>query len=173
MKMENGLEFTGYLSEKELKNCPGYPAEERLKKGPVAVIECIQKIPCNPCEDACPCKAISIGEDITDLPVLHEEKCKGCGLCISVCPGQAIRLVNQTYSENEAAIAFPFEFLPLPTSGDKVCAVNRKGEVVTTGRVLKIINSRKNDRTPVVFISIPKKWALEVVSIKLPNKKLE
>ena len=29
------------------------PPEDRLNRGPVAVIECFQKIPCNPCYTKC------------------------------------------------------------------------------------------------------------------------
>ena len=44
------------------------PPEERMAKGRVAVIECVQEIPCNPCENACRLGAITIGEQITNLP---------------------------------------------------------------------------------------------------------
>ena len=41
---------------------PGIPSEERMKLGPVACIECLQQIPCNPCEEACPRGAITVGK---------------------------------------------------------------------------------------------------------------
>ena len=80
----------GYPCMEELRKVPGFPSEERMRKGPVAVIECVQEIPCNPCQAACPKKAITIGENITHLPVLDQEVCIGCGICISRCPGLAI-----------------------------------------------------------------------------------
>ena len=52
--MKEGVSYTGIPSEEELKNCFGIPSEERMKKGRVAVIECVQEIPCNPCEGTCP-----------------------------------------------------------------------------------------------------------------------
>ena len=30
------------------------PPPERLERGPVIIIECVENIPCNPCVDACP-----------------------------------------------------------------------------------------------------------------------
>jgi Fe-S-cluster-containing hydrogenase component 2 len=160
--MCSGLEKKGFLSKSEIDNCLGCPSEERLKEGPVAFIECTQEIPCNPCEAACPLNAIQVGEPITNLPVLDEKKCKGCGLCIAYCPGLAIFLVDYTYSDNEALISFPHEYLPLPKINDQVEAVNREGKVIARGTVIKVNNREKNDRTSIISITIPKKWALEV-----------
>jgi Fe-S-cluster-containing hydrogenase component 2 len=74
-------EEDGVLELKDLN----LPSEERLKKGPTAIIECIENIPCDPCVDACPFNAISM-EKITDIPEIDYEKCTGCGTCISMCP---------------------------------------------------------------------------------------
>ena len=173
MKVENTLEYTGIISNEELNKCPGCPSQERIKKGPVAIIECNQEIPCNPCEDSCPFGAIKVGDPITNLPILDEEKCKGCGLCIASCPGLAIFVIDCTYSGKEALVSFPFEYLPLPKVGEIVSAVNRENKVVTMGKVIKRINSKKNDRTSIVTISIPKKWLMDVRGILIPQKNLK
>ncbi|HNV72562.1 MAG TPA: 4Fe-4S ferredoxin, partial [Candidatus Ozemobacteraceae bacterium] len=57
------------------------PTPERMKKGPVAIIECFQDIPCDPCVTACPTKAIHMQSGITDKPHLEEKRCTGCGMC--------------------------------------------------------------------------------------------
>ena len=57
----------------------GVPSEARMRRGRVACIECVQEIPCNPCEGICPVGAITVGEQITNLPHLQEQKCTGCG----------------------------------------------------------------------------------------------
>lgn len=168
--MCNGLEKKGFLNKIEIDNCLGCPSEERLKEGPVAFIECTQEIPCNPCEAACPFNAIHVGEPITNLPVLDEKKCKGCGLCIAYCPGLAIFLVDYTYSDIEALISFPHEYLPLPKINDQVEAVDREGKVVAKGTVIKVNSREKNDRTSIISITIPKKWALEVRGMKRLTK---
>ncbi|HHY94753.1 MAG TPA: FAD-dependent oxidoreductase, partial [Firmicutes bacterium] len=84
-----GKPVTGAPSPEELAGCPGVPPAEALARGPVAVIECLQEIPRNPCEAVCPTGAIRIGEYITDLPHLLPERCRGCGNCVPACPGQA------------------------------------------------------------------------------------
>ncbi len=94
-----------------------WPSEERLKKGPVVIVECFQEIPCNPCETSCPRKAIVVGDNINDLPKVDHDKCNGCTICVSRCPGLAIFVIDATYSETESAITMPYEFLPLPEKG--------------------------------------------------------
>ena len=164
--MTEGVRFTGIPSAEELRGASGIPSQERMKKGPVAVIECVQEIPCNPCENACPFGAIKIGDPITNLPVLDGEKCTGCGTCVAMCPGQAIFLVNEAYSETETEISFPFEYLPQPETGDVVDAVNRAGEVVCKGTVTKVKMPPSYKNTCVVTIAVPKQYAGEVRSMK-------
>ena len=112
----NDIAKTGFLNSSELKEIGRYPSEERMSRGPVAVIECCQNIPCNPCETACRFGAITVGDPITNLPVIDENKCIGCGVCITKCPGLAIFLVDK--SKKDARVSFPFEYLPLPEKGD-------------------------------------------------------
>ena len=73
--MATGIIYDGYPSMDEIKEANGWPDEERFAKGPVAVVECVQQIPCNPCESACPLHAIHIGEPITNTPQVDREKC--------------------------------------------------------------------------------------------------
>ena len=148
----------GYPSIEEINKATGWPDEERFARGPVAVIECVQKIPCNPCEAACPAHAITVGSPITNTPVLDREKCIGCGLCVSACSGLAIFIVDKTYSETQGTVSFPFEYLPLPEKGDEVNALNRAGEFVCRGTVIRVMNPPGNDHTPVVTIAIPKEY---------------
>lgn len=164
--MSEGMSRTGIATPEELRASPGYPSEERLRQGRVVVIECVQEIPCNPCEAACHQGAITVCEPITNVPVLHEELCDGCGLCVAQCPGLAIFVVDFNYSPTEALVGFPYEYLPLPRPGQVVDAVNREGVVVAQGRVVRVVNPRANDRTPVVYIAVPKELGMEVRSMR-------
>jgi len=168
--MKQGIVFTGVPSTEELVSSPGFPSKNRLRKGAVAVIECVQEIPCDPCELACPFGAIKVGKPITNLPVLFEDKCRGCGLCIPPCPGLAIFLVDTTFSKDKALLEFPYEYLPLPRVGSEVDAVDREGNIVTKAKVLKVKNPKKYDHTAVVSIGIPKEFVQEVRSIARKQK---
>ena len=168
--MERMEEKTGVASLAELRASPGYPSEDRLESGAVVVIECIQEIPCNPCESACRFNAIVVGEPITNLPRLVEDKCRGCGECIPVCPGLAIFLVNKTYSSEEATVWVPYEYLPLPEVGDAVDALDRRGERVCGGRVIRIANPERNDSTVVVTLAIPKNFSDQVRSFRVTDR---
>ena len=111
-----------------------------------------------------------MGEPITSLPVLHEEKCDGCLLCIAPCPGLAIFVLDETYSDREATVMLPYEFLPLPEKGEKVDALNRRGEVVAEGTVVRVRNPKAFDRTPVVTVAVPKELGMEVRHIRLRRR---
>jgi Fe-S-cluster-containing hydrogenase component 2 len=161
------IEETGVPTPEDLARV--FPSKERLESGPVVIIECFQRIPCDPCVTACPSKAIQM-RDINDLPKIDFEKCTGCGLCISKCPGLAIFVIDQTYSKKEALIKLPFEFLPLPIKGEEVDALNRKGKIVGKAKVVKVKNGKYEDRTPVISISVPKELSMEVRNIGLKKE---
>jgi ferredoxin len=161
-----GLVYTGIPSAAELASCKGIPGAERMAKGRVAVIECIQPIPCNPCVKACPFGAISINGDITEPPVLDGDRCTGCGNCVPRCPGLAIFLVDLNYSETEASVDFPYEYLPLPEKGAEVEPLDRSGKTVCPGRVIQILSAPANDSTAVIRLAVPKEFAGTVRSMR-------
>jgi len=165
-RRREGILATGIPSREELEASPGYPGTEDLVRGPMVVIECVQDIPCNPCEAVCPNGVIFVGNPITNLPVFHAEKCNACGRCIPICPGQAIFRVDMTYSQDKASVAFPYEFLPMPKKGDIVQGVNRAGEVVCKAEVLRVQRPQGFDRTAVITIVVPQDLAMEVRSMK-------
>lgn len=160
------LENTGYLTIEEIKEQTSYPSEERFKKGAVAIIECTHEIPCNPCEAACKFGAISIGDSITNIPGLIEENCTGCGVCVAQCPGLAIFIVDKTYSDTQGTVSFPYEYYPPPVKGQVITAVDRRGEEVCKGTVVKVLNPKTFDRTPVVTIAVDLDRVEDVRSIK-------
>lgn len=169
MKGENkkeGVRRTGIPSKAELQASPGYPSPEALARGPIAVIECVQDIPCDPCQAVCPRGAIHVGSPITNLPVFYADKCNGCGSCIPICPGQAIFRLDMTYSEKRATVSFPYEFLPMPRKGNIVHAVNRAGEVVCEAEVLRVQQPKRFDHTAVITVAVPKDVAMDVRSMK-------
>ncbi|HDQ16312.1 MAG TPA: 4Fe-4S dicluster domain-containing protein [Bacteroidetes bacterium] len=149
-------EKTGILSLKDLI----LPSEKQLEKG-VAISECVQEIPCNPCVDSCPVKAISM-KNINAIPIVDYDKCIGCGKCISVCPGLAIFVVKT--KEDKALISLPYEFLPIPNVGDKVKALDRKGKAVDTAVVKKVI---KKGKTMTITIEVKKNLAMTVRNIRV------
>ena len=127
---ENLLQH-GYVAETEITRFPGVTHQTVVHP----VIECTQNIPCNPCQDACPKHCIRIGSNITALPSIDESKqCTDCGMCVASCSGQAIFLVNEDCGDGTAEITLPYEFLPLPKTGDKGVALGRNGKSAHSGK---------------------------------------
>jgi len=157
----------GYYQWTDLENSPGVPSMERMEQGPVAFVECTQEIPCDPCEEACPAGAIKIGENITALPVLDDEKCTGCGICIPSCPGLAIFLVEKNYTKTTSLIEIPHEYHPLPCTGDEVYCTDREGKPISSGKIIKVKTSFKNNLTPVLSVEVPQEYCLEIRGVML------
>jgi Fe-S-cluster-containing hydrogenase component 2 len=140
------------------------PAPSRLKQGPVAVIECFQQIPCNPCAEACPRGAITMPGSISERPVFDESKCNGCGLCVTRCPGLAIFVVDYNWSPEAALLKMPYEFAPLPASGEVVEAIDRAGKPVGAATVQRV--QQQANRTTVLWLAVDKAMAMDVRNIR-------
>lgn len=150
------FENTGILSISDLV----LPTNEQLEKG-VAITECIQRIPCNPCVDSCPVHAISM-KDINALPVVDYDTCIACGRCVGVCPGLAIFVVK--VQGDQALITLPYEFLPRPQKGESVSVLDRAGKTMGKGKIIRV---KQQGRTSIITVSVEKKYAMDVRNIRV------
>lgn len=162
-KTEEGIDIStnllkkGYVADEEIERFPGVTH----KKGVHPVIECTQNIPCNPCQDACPKKCISIGSNITSLPIVTEDcDCINCGMCVASCSGQAIFLVDEDCGDGTATVTLPYEFLPLPEEGTKGIALGRSGKEVCKAEVVSVKSAKAFDKTHLLTVRVPKEYAM-------------
>jgi len=154
---------SGIPTKDDLKKV--FPSSKVLAKGPVVIVECFQNIPCDPCAASCPSGAIQPFKDINDLPVVDYKKCTGCGLCIASCPGLAIFVVDVNYSNTEALIKLPYEFLPIPQKGQVVSGLDRAGQKVADVKVIKVLKNK--NKTNVVSILVPKALVMVIRNIRV------
>ncbi|MCL2367112.1 MAG: FAD-dependent oxidoreductase [Oscillospiraceae bacterium] len=143
------------------------PTPERFAKGPIAIAECFQEIPCNPCVKACKAGAITMPGDINDVPVVNGALCNGCGLCISLCPGLAIVVVDQTYSEDMAIVRLPYEYVPLPVVGTLATGLDREGNALGQFEVKKVTSGGKKNMTYTISLVVPKALAMDVRGVSV------
>lgn len=164
MSVKPGLKTDGAPTLDELRAVGMLPGREEMGGRGCLCIECIEEIPCNPCETSCPQGAITVGSPITNLPRIDRSKCTVCGLCLPACPGLAITI--KKVDGETATIRFPWEYLPAPKAGDEVGMVDRGGAVRCQGRVVSIANPTRNDRTAIVTASFPSEFVDEIVSMR-------
>ncbi|MDR0616119.1 MAG: 4Fe-4S dicluster domain-containing protein [Synergistaceae bacterium] len=135
------------------------------KKAGLVIVECPQRIPCNPCATSCPAGSILPFSDINDTPKIEYSKCTGCAICVAACPGLACFVVDLTFSEDKALYKMPYEMLPLPEKGDTVACLGRQGEELARGTV-EAVTQPKRDKTYVVHVSAPKEFANDIRAIR-------
>lgn len=143
------LEKTGIATSDQVQKV--FPPE-RFQTKPKAIIECYQEIPCNPCETSCPYGAITVGEDINQIPKLDVEKCVGCAICVAQCPGLAIMVASK--KRETAQFRIPWEYLPLPQKGEIWSACDRSGARIGTAMVKHVIPNQTTSKTAVVTVDV-------------------
>lgn len=136
------------------------------KENGLVIVECPQRIPCNPCNTSCPTGAIKEFTDINDVPSIDYERCTGCALCVAKCPGLACFVADLTYGGGQALMKLPYEMFPIPGKEQRVACLNRTGEAVCEGTVVNIAEPLK-DRTRVVHVVIPAEKVGEVRAIRV------
>ena len=167
--MKHGPRQLGYLLLEVIKKMITLPSKERMKEGPVVIIECMEDIPCDPCVESCKKGAI-IKESLTAAPTVDYEKCTGCALCVASCPGLAIFVVDNS-REDKALVYIPYEMLPVPKKGDKGDALDRSGKLIGSSEVAKV---RKGIRgTTILGILVEKDQAMNVRSIIIQERSNE
>jgi Fe-S-cluster-containing hydrogenase component 2 len=155
----------GIIRVEELEALHLVPPLARLRdKRPIAMIECVQEIPCNSCAMACKLGAIRM-ENVNAIPTIDYTKCIGCISCIMVCPGQAIFLLKA--AEGLGQITMPYEFRSVPKIGDSVHALDREGKVLGEAKVIRVFPADRNDGTALLTIQVPEHWLFTARAISV------
>ncbi|UCB52441.1 MAG: FAD-dependent oxidoreductase [Candidatus Zixiibacteriota bacterium] len=160
-----------------LKSKPGatLPLEIKVPKSNVfPIIRCVQEIPCDPCIHICPKDMIEMeGDPIFGLPQVVRDECTGCTLCVAVCPGLAITMVDLREEGPDGLVMVPFELLELEVAvGDQVDAVDIDGAFVTRARVQKIAQRKAYDRTLLVSLRVPREKETQVAGFRIQDPRL-
>jgi len=160
-----GLQSNGIPTKEDIDAIS--PSSERMAKGSVAIVECFQEIPCDPCIKACTRGAITMPNDINDLPLVDAQLCNGCSLCVSRCPGLAIFVIDRTYSEKMARVLIPYEYVPVPKVGQIVSGLSRAGKKLGEFEVIKVTSGGKKNMTYTISLAVAQELAMEIRGIEI------
>ncbi len=145
---------------------PWSSAWERAARGPVAVVDCREEIPCNPCEEACARGAIKVGEDICASPRFDPGLCDGCGRCVTLCPGMAVFLLDRSHGKGVARVTVPYEMGGELLEGGEAWAMDEDGNALGTAEIVKVKRTGGRTGTLLVTVEVPEGWALKVRGVR-------
>jgi len=160
------LYYSGVLTGPRDGVCKAEEGQWKAKRGGYVVIECPQRIPCNPCHTSCPTGAVLPFADINDVPKVDFSKCTGCCRCVARCPGLACFVVDLAWKEGWAMMKLPYEQLPRPQKGMAVDCLDRIGRKVYRSVIEQVLEPFK-DRTFVVSVPVPADLKDDVRAVKV------
>lgn len=124
---------------------PNLPTPERMVMKPFVQADCLYGFACNPCTFACPQGAIS-KPTTSSTPTIDYDKCIGCMLCVSGCPGLAIF----GYDVQKSVCFLPVEYEV--DEGAEVYLVDNNGARIGEGVIEKV--TKKSNKTNVARVKV-------------------
>ena len=87
------------------------------------------------------------------------------------CPGQACFLVDMSNEEYDT-VTLPYEYYPLPEKDQEVYGLGRDGKYLAKAVVLRVVMIKKNDRTAVIEVKVPKGYGMKIRNISVDGKRI-
>jgi len=170
-----GIEIPEDWSEKaEILKSPGGRidpyGESPLSDGVYPVIHCLQEIPCNPCMTVCPKDLISTtGHPVMGLPE-YSGGCIGCRMCVAVCPGLAVTLVDRRKNTDFPTVTIPWEFGDWTLQeGGSVTVTGWEGEILGEGTVLGLKRATGYPSTMLLDLRVAADVANRVAGVRIQS----
>jgi ferredoxin len=134
----------------------------------VASLECVESIPCNLCEKACPESAIQIKRTAAEggPGFLIESDCTACGLCLSACPSGAALMMHER-DQSTSLVTLPWRGRHAWQVGELATLLNRRGERLGSARVATLSDAPGGVR--LVQLEVPSHLTWQARGLKAPK----
>lgn len=74
--------------------------------------------------------------------------------------------------EEYDTVTLPYEYYPLPEKDQEVYGLSRDGKYVIKAVVVRVVLTKKNDRTAVIEVKVPKGYGMKVRNISVDGKRI-
>jgi formate hydrogenlyase subunit 6/NADH:ubiquinone oxidoreductase subunit I len=152
--------WTAGQDQARIRTFTGLPKEAQ-KHRTVASVECFEDIACNLCEKACPESAIHFpfkDRFAAEKPILSEADCTACGVCLTACPSGSIAMLQEKDSTSQAQVTLAWRGKQPWSVGDLAGVVNRRGDLLGTGRVTAVPPAEAGVQLVQVTVPIHLAW---------------
>ena len=135
---------------------------------PIASVECFEEIPCNICHTVCPVNAIETGRVPRLKPVLDENKCTGCTLCLNACPSASIAMFQERDEHPLSSLTLSWRGERAWKQGELATLLNRKGETLGSARITGLPEVPAGE-PQLVQLDVPTHLVWEARSLRHPK----
>lgn len=169
------MKYEGKWASKEnreqIKTFEGVPKHAQ-KSRLVASIECIEDIPCDLCEKACPESAIKIERVSKEgkPSFLIESDCTACGICLPACPSATPVMMHEQEERSFSQLVLPWRGKHEWKPGEFAILLNRRGEPLGQGRVVALLplpEGTEAHGTRLVQLDVPSHLIWEARGLKI------
>ena len=74
--------------------------------------------------------------------------------------------------EEYDTVTLPYEYYPLPEKDQEVYGLSRDGKYVIKAVIVRVVLTKKNDRTAVIEVKVPKGYGMKVRNISVDGKRI-
>jgi ferredoxin len=102
------------------------------------------------------------------LPEFVGHQCDACEMCVAICPGLALTLVDYRKDADYAIVTVPYEFTAKSiTKGEIVTVLDTEGAILGNVEVTRVREAKATDHCVLVRVKAPRDIASRIAGIRV------